>query len=246
MATLQIPDDIYQRILTIVGYPVVEETDLGLTPDQIKDLLILPPVKNVYFSYFPRTEQANHTVSSTFNIDFPDEQTFAVRDARINTRPYHGGGKVANPLINELNIRIRQGGGMGMKMWGTENDYGYSQVKIFESRERQAYIEEDRATYIFVNYDERRLEGYTNTYGDLAVDWAKWSNDWSHVRFHHQEEVIKLCQAYIAEYFGNLFNMNNANVPNELEGADLLSRADDLRQEVMEKWAARAKPVVLR
>lgn len=246
MAELTIPDNIYHRILTIIGYPIIEENDLGMTEDQIKDLLILPPMKSVYFAYFPKISRKSYTVSSTFSVDFPDEYTFSIKDARINTRPYHGGGKVANPLINELNIRIRQSGSMGMNMWGTENDYGYSQVKVYESMERQAYIESDRATRIYVNYDERKLEGYTNTYGDLSVDWAQYSNDWTHVRFQHEEELIKLAQAYIAEYFGNLWGMDNANVPNELDGGDLLSKGEDLRQEVMEKWAARAKPVILR
>jgi hypothetical protein len=246
MAQLTIPENIYSRILTVMGYPIVREEDLGLTADQIKDLLILPPVQSVYFAYFPRVNEASYTVSSRFSIPFPTENTFAVRDARINTRPYHGGGKVANPLINELNIRVRSGGGMGMNMWDTENDYGYSSVRIYESLERQAYIESDRATKIYVNTQDRTVEGYTNTYGDLAVDWAEYSTDWSAVRHQHQEEVIKLAQAYVADYFGNLWNMGNANVPNELDGGELLSKAEDLRTEVMEKWAARAKPVLLR
>lgn len=242
-STLTIPDNIYQRILTIVGYPVVEEADLGVSADQIKDLFILPPMKSVYFAYFPKIERASHQVSSQFDIAFPDEFTFGIRDARINTQPYHGGGKVANPLINELNIRV---GGSSVNKWNTGNDYGYSQVQIYKSIERQAYIESDRATKIYVDYENRTVSGYTNTYGDLSIDWAKYSNDWADVRFHHEEELIKLCQAYVAEYFGNLWNLDNANVPNELEGADLLSRADDLREEVMDKWTKRAKPVLLR
>lgn len=245
MAELQLPDNIYHRILTIVGYPIVREEDLGLTQDQIVDLLILPPVKNVYFAYFPKLLRESYIVDSSFSVDFPNEYVFGVRDSRINTRPYHGGSKVANPLINELNIRVRSSGG-GTKMWGTENDYGYTSVKIFESRERQAFIDEDRATKIYVDYSNRTLEGYTNTYGDLSVDWAQYSDTWDDVRLHHEEELIKLCQAYVAEYFGNLWNMSNASVPNELDGSDLLSRAEDLRQEVMDKWAARAKPVILR
>jgi len=228
-----------------MGYPIITEEDLGISSDDIKDLLILPPMKNVYFAYFPKIKESHYEVNSTFSINFPDEFTFGLRDARINTKAYYTSGVTNNPFVNQINVRVKQGG-MGMNMWGTGNDYDFSQVKIFESSERQAYIESGRATSIYVNYDDRKIEGYTNTYGDLSVDWARYSNDWNSVRFQHVEELIKLCQSYVAEYFGNLFNMDNAAVPNELEGSDLLSKAEDLRTEVMEKWSKRAKVVILR
>ena len=49
MSTLTIDDYSYHRILTCVGWPIITEADLKVDSDFIKDYLILPPLKNIFF-----------------------------------------------------------------------------------------------------------------------------------------------------------------------------------------------------
>lgn len=241
---VQIPEYIYERILTIIGYPIIDLEDWRLTEGQVKGLMIQRAFEE-YFNYFPILEKDNHSVEYTFRIPFPDDFTYGVTDARINTRPADGGVQTGNPLINEINIQVR-GRGSGMRMWGTEQDYGFQEVRIFSQLERQAFTESERSTRLYVNETERVLEGYSNLYGSLSITWAKWSADWNNVRRIHREDVIRLSQAYVAEFIGNLMSLSNVDLPNQLDEGELLSRASDYREEIIEKWRNAPRPVLLR
>lgn len=240
MATLSIPDDIYQRILTCIGYPIVQESDMGLTKEQILDLLILPPLKNVYYKWFPILERQDYDSASSFEIDFPDEQTFDVTDVRL---VWQGVGKTGHPLLDELNIKVK---GQTRNKWATGNDYGYTQVYNAERAYSRARIQNIKALKQWVDYQNRKLKGRTNTTGKISVTWAKWANDWSGVKFKFEEDVIKLCQSYILQYFGNLLNQGTGDLPTELTGDEMISRSEDLYDQVMEKFRQYTKPVVLR
>jgi len=233
----------YNRIMTIVGYPTISATDLELTDDQIKALYILPVLKDMYFVQFPLLEYYQASVTSNFSIAFPDSYTYGVLDTRINTRPFDGSARTANPILNDLIITE---GGRSQRMWGTPYDYGYSQVKIMERIERDATIQSEKATKIRVNHDTRVVEGYTNTYGALSITWAKYSRNFNDVKFNLKNDVIKLAQAQILEYLGMLRNQATNDLPTELDGSEFLQKAETYRDEVMEKWRNHTKVIILR
>jgi hypothetical protein len=239
MATdLTITDAVYNRILTAVGYPVVTSTDLGVSDDNIKQLMVLPALKE-YYRYFPVLEREQYEVGTTFNIDFPDAYTFAALDARIVGR--YGGVKTSNPLINELLIK-RAG-----RAWGSmDNDYGIRAAEVMETVERQTFNQRGKIIKITTDYENSKITGFTNQVGYLSVTWAKYSNNWASVRFLREEDAIKLAQAYVKEFFGGLWEMDNASLPNELDGAELLAQAKDLKDEIYGKWNRYTKPVVIR
>ena len=58
--------------------------------------------------------------------------------------------------------------------------------------------------------------------------------------------MIRLAQAYIAEFMGNLISLGNVDLPNQLDEGELLSRASDYREEILEKWKESPRPVILR
>lgn len=244
MPELTIPENIYERILTIIGFPIVDPEDWKLTEGQIKNLMIFRAFEE-YFNFFPLLEKDHKSVEYTFSIPFPDEYTYGITDARVNTRPADGGFQTGNPLINEMQIRVKHGGS-GIRMWGTENDYGFQQVRIFSRLERQAFQELEKATRIYVNERDRIVEGYSNQYGSLSITWAKWSDNWDDIRRVYREDVIKLSQAYVAEFMGNLISLSNVDLPNQLDEGELLSRASDYRDEVLDKWREAPRPVILR
>jgi len=245
MSQLTLPDDIYQRIMTCMGYPIVSETDLEVTRDQVEDLLILPALKNIYFKWFPVKEEASYQVNSTFSVDFPDEQTWGVLDLRLNTRPYYSTIKTGNPLINDLNIRQAESRGYA-NMWNTGNDYGYSEVYYAEKARRQSITDTYKGFKKTIDYANRKVTGYSNITGQLSIIWAKYSLDWASVDFRFEEDVIKLAQSYVLHYFGSLRNQISTSSPDDLDGGELISRAEELYEEVTEKWKNYPKVVLLR
>lgn len=243
MATITVPDNIYQRILTCIGYPIVQESDMGLTEDQILDLLILPPLKNVYYKWFPVLERKDYDTAAQFEVDFPDEQTFDVIDIRLVWQGVGGVGKTGNPLLDQLNIKVK---GQSRNKWDTGNDYGYTQVYYTEQAYSRARIQNVKALKQWIDYENRKVKGHTNATGKISITWAKWSNNWSGVRFKFEEDVIKLCQSYILQYFGNLLNQGTGDLPTELNGDQMIDRAETLYDEVMEKFKQYSKIVILR
>lgn len=240
---LTITDSEYNRILTAIGYPIVSVTDVGLTDEQVKTLFIEPVLTEVYSVFFPKKAYSQYSIGSTFSIDFPDEYTIGVVDTRLNTFPEEGAAKTASPLINQLNITI---GGRSQKMWGTPNDYGYSQVKIFQKMEAEAQIQDNKAFSVRVNREDRVLEGYTNTYGEMSVTWAKYIEDWAEIQYRFKKDARELAQARLMEYLGRIWEQTTGNLPEDVDGSGYLSAAEDIRTRIMEKWQNYSKVVLLR
>lgn len=241
---MTLPDDIYNRIMTAIGYPIVTEETLGVTREQIENLLILPALKNVYFKWFPKRDFTTAHVTTTFDIPFPDEFTWGVLDLRLNTNPYWATTKTGNPLINELSIKVSSGG--YNDMWNTGNDYGYSEVEYMQRAQRQSIINTYKGFKKTIDYQNKKVTGYTNVAGSLSVTWAKYSTDWNDVDFRFEEDTIKLAQSYILQYFGAIRNQINTNNADELDGGALIDRAETLYEEVMEAWRNYPRVTILR
>lgn len=245
---LQISNDKFQRIVTCIGWPVVPVEEWGLTEAQLKDLLILPTLKNMYFKWFPYIEEGEYSVSSNFAIDFPDEYTFGVIDARLLwKREQFDAANRGNPFVYGQSINIKTNvAGRSANMWDTGNDYGYTEVYEMERTLNQSYIDTEKAVKKRVDYTNRQLKGFTNTTGKLVVQWAKYSNDWDDIQHKFEEDLIKLAQSYILQYFGRLLNMGTGNLPTELNGDDMIDRSEALYDEVMTKWRGYSKVVLMR
>lgn len=241
--SLTISDADYDRIITVIGYPITSVSDLGLTDDQVKSLLILPVLTDVFSVYFPVSEDNQYTISSSFSIDFPSAETFGVTDARLNTYPYSGAVKVANPLINQLNIKS---GGTGRRMWGTENDYGYSVVGSMERAERASMAQSYKGFHVKVNQTDRVLEGYTNIYGALSVTWASYTEDFNDVPHRFHMDMIRRAQAEVLRYCGRLRSQGVSDLPETLQGRELEDEADKIIEEVEGKWQKYSKVAILR
>jgi hypothetical protein len=244
MAVFSIPDPVYTRIMSSMGFPIVSEDDLGVSKDFIVDTLIYPAVL-YYFKFFPKKEKLIYQVDMNFQIPFPDDSTIGVLDARLNSNVLGGGTHIMNPLINEANITaVSTGGSRGM--WGTGNDYGYGMARTAKSFERQGIIENTRTFRINVDESNRLVDGFSNIFGRLQVTWAKSSSDWADVSFRRQEETIDLAKAYVLRYFGELRNQATSQLPTEMTGDGLLTRSDALQEKIETLWTEFSKVVIMR
>ena len=244
MSEITIPNNIYYRILTEAGFPIITVTDLSLTEDQVKDYFIYPAMQE-YFRWFPLVLEEQHTIgASTFSYDFPRTTTFGITDARIVTSRFTGVVPTDNPLINAENIAV--GSGMYSGSYGTRYNYGFQETRITKDMERQSVIDYRKAFRIRVNPNNRTLTGYSNITGKLSISWADYSDDWTDIAFTREEEVIKLASSNLLSYLGMLRNQDTSDLPTSLNGDDFTSRADKLKEDITGRWREFTKIVIIR
>lgn len=239
---MTISDKDYSEILAEIGYPVVRAEDLEYTKEQIEDLFIYPALRE-FFIWFPKTQQQSVYVSSEFSVDFPDEETYGIVDARINTS-ITGDGRTSSPFINSL--YFKQSTTSGFKMYGTPYDYGVTEAKYTERTYNKAANNFIRAKRIDVDPVNRKLTGFTTVNGELLITWAKESTNFNDVPFTRKTDVINLAKANVLKGFALLRGQLNSDTGVEFNNSEFLSRAGDLEDKVMNKWKAISKVVILR
>jgi hypothetical protein len=241
---LTIPEAKMKRILSLIGYPVVRLEDITgsyMTEDDVVEQLLWPALQE-YWEYFPLTEKETYSFSSTFEVSFPDEQTYGV----ISHKFLDGteGGKTASPFMNSI-LYTRSFGGGG-NWYNTKRHYDMRSATMLEQSEHSSYTESQKAQKVNVDKKNRKVTGYSNVGSRLEIGWAKWSEDWSDIPFEDENDVIKLCQSNVLQFFGELRNQETGSLPTELSGDDFVSKAEDLREAVMEKWLESTRGPIIR
>jgi hypothetical protein len=239
-----IPDDKFNQIMTCMGYPFITEKDLEIDFTQIKEMLISQAVLD-YYRWFPIESYTTVEVATTFEIPFPSPEVFSVKDLRIATRK--GGAQITgNAFVDERMIQST-GGKYGRGMYGTRNGYGFETAMISRRAEVQSTIDSNKAFKWRVLENQKKITGFTNVVGTVEIVWAAWSEDWQYVAFSRQNDVIKLCQAKILDYFGRLRQQQSVpDAPVELNGEVLIERAKELNEEVYNKWKSYTTPILMR
>ena len=244
MSTLTIADDTFKQIMLVVGAPFIKEEELEISYNDIKDLIILPALKE-YCRWFPIESFYTIDVNGPIDLPFPDAKIFTAKDIRMTTARMRTGA-TGNPLMDER--FIRGSSYYGKNMYGGRFDYGFSSAKISTKFENQSWIDQNRAFKVRAIDSQRVVTGFTNTLGTLEITWASYSNDWGEaVSFTMEGDAIKLAQAFVLDYFGRLRSQDNIpDLPAELNSDSMIERSKELMEEVMTKWKAYAKPVIMR
>lgn len=244
MATIVLPQDIQERIFAPIGYPVISEDDLEVSFDFLNSIAIYPAVRE-YFKYFPLVDQQFYTVSGNFSIDFPTTFTFGVVDARLHPGYDYKGINPENPFLAERVINTRPYA-QSTGMYGTPYDYGMSEVIPIAHALKNAKRKFSKRYRIFPNEQTRVVEGFVNATSQLEVDWASYSENWSDIKYVYQEDVIALSSAYILQYFGRLRSQEETDLPVQFDATEFIDTANTIIEDVMERWRAATKTVVMR
>src|SRR5208282_1440973 len=245
-AKVIIPDHYYNMILTSVGVPIISIEDLTggkMSDNDIKNFLIFPAMQ-LYFRFFPKINIQEYMISTVFSFPFPNDNTFGVRDARLNTQLIGGGMVYNNPFIDELFVQRTLSRSIGK--YGTKNSYDFTESKITEMMERQGAMESNKAFTCRPDPTTRTLSGFTNVIGKLKVSWAEFSQDWNDIRFERRLEVVDLARAYVLRFFGDLRKQVSGGMPAELTGDDFLAKADKYEEKIIDAWKNFSKVVILR
>lgn len=230
-----------KEILSEIGYPVVKVEDLEFTWDDIVDTCIRPAVR-LYFKWFPKREVVHYPITYTFEIDFPDEDTFGVVDARLNKTAFSGATpRSESAFINAMNFHHRSG-----SRYHHTYDYGTFQARVMERAEGRAAINQYGAFKVDIDEDNRIVHGYSNTPGELTIIWAKFSHNFDEIPYSKLDDVIKLSKANVLRLFYMLRSQLDDDVNVQFDVSDFESRAKDLEESVLDRWKSITKPVVLR
>jgi len=225
---ITISEQDYKQIISELGYPVVSEEDLEFSRSDIQDLFIYPAMRE-YFTWFPKEKETSVSITGSFEIPFPDENTYGIVDSRLNTTA-SGSGTTTSPFMNELifNACTRSGAGL----YGTQNDYDMTQANYLERAERRAVNDYSKSYKISVDNSEKKVYGYTNIAGELVITWAKFSENFDDIPYRRKSEVIDLAKSKVLKGFAMLRGQMNTDIGIEFDTAVFEDRARDLEEKV--------------
>lgn len=246
MPTLTIPQEVEDRILAPIGYPVIGEEDLEVSFDFLRQTSIWPAMKE-YFKYFPVGDRDHISVAGEFEVPFPNENVYGVTDVRLHPGySYQGTSGSMNPFVAELYIRQDHGFGNNRGRYGTNNDYGFSSVIPIVEAANKARMNNKKRFRVYVDERNSLLKGWTNTAGKLEVHWAEFSTDWSDIKMVYEEDVIDLASANTMIYFGRLRGQEESDLPVQFDAQEFTDTGNQIKEEILERWRAATKVTVIR
>jgi len=244
MPTITISSENLNEIMTEVGFPILAfDDDFPYTEEQVKQSAIWPAMKD-YFRYWPKNNPQEYSVSGNFSFDFPTIETFNIVDARLNTNTPNAGQHTNDPLINMMNITNL--GSTSSGMYGTRYNYDMTTAYYSRRAELNAMKNSQSAFRIYVNHNDRKVEGYANNSGRITIIWAEYGFDYDSIPFTMIDDVKKLAQSYLMRMMGNFFSMQSSDTINEIDGGFLIDRSDEIREQIIDRWNNITRPVLIR
>lgn len=246
MKLINIDEQYFNEIITVIGYPVItvndNESDIELSKKQIEELVLLPAIRE-YYNWFPYVVMEEQQISGGFEIDFPDDETIGVIQASLNTNIFGASSlyPTGNPIINAAYYTYNQ----AMSKYGPY-DYN-SKGALWQMRaEQQTTIEMMKAFRFNVDKHTRKVRGYSNMASRLLISWAKYSENFDDIPQIRIPEVIKFCQSKLLETIGNIRSMQNSESPNSFNYEQMLTRAKELKAESLDLWKLKTKICVMK
>ena len=239
MSDILIEDNYLGLIKKVIASPMVES--LLLDDEEIKDLIIFPVLQK-YFTKFPLREEYQTSINGEMSVAFPDDYTFGVLDARVvDIGLLPGSGTsfwdlVMFQMSTSNTATIKGVGAYGVK--------GYNPSQLMQQRDMERYrfkSQQNMYTTIKtrVDLENRRLIVYSSITGALNITWAKYSNDFSTVKFERRDDVIKLCQAELLDHLIDSASiLSDSGLEININIEKLSERSSKLKEDIQTKWDA--------
>lgn len=234
---IQIDDKYLDQIKVALGYP--DATELHLTDDQIKTICVEPALRD-YFGKFPIKDIYQAEIRDELIVPFPDDYTFGVMNAKVTDVGMLGG---TGSQFWEVVFFNQYSGATSLKnASGAYGIKGYNPNGALQTRDltRQAsksYQNQWNTVKFRIDNQNKKLYAYSTISGTLNMTWAKYSDNFSDVKFSYINDVINLCQANLIESFLNLNDMiSDTSLETTINADALKDRMDTKRNGVWEKW----------
>lgn len=230
-----IDDSDLNLIKKVLAYPQVD--NLLLSDEQIKTLII-PFVLRNYFTKFPLLVENTYSVNSETEINFPDEYTFGVVDARVlNTGFSLPSGTSFWDLIR---FNMFQGNDIVTKSTYGQNKYNPSALKqtnLLSLYQAQSIKNTFTSVSTRVDNVNKKLKVFSSIAGTLYVVWAKYSLNFNDIRYERKNDVITLCQAELLDHLADATSiLSDSTLEININSDAIRSRASELKESVYERW----------
>jgi len=244
-----IEDKLKNRILTAIGYPVISLTDFGneFTDEVFKDLVLVPSLE-LYYTYYPDIipYQENVSSGSKFEINFPNEKVYNAINVRLNTvTTTNSSNLTGNAFVDNSNLLNNKGYG-NLRKYGTRNSYGFETANYTEYQKNLYQANQVKDVNYDIDIKEKIITGYSTINGILSIDFVAFNNDFSYIPHIHLQEVIELCQAELQILLGNLYSLQESDLPNQLDGDELLDKGNTKKEEILDVWREAGKGILRR
>jgi hypothetical protein len=241
-----VPPSIMKRITSALGTPILDlAEDLLIDEEIIKELFIRPAMQ-LYFTYWPKILKDEYPITQQVQIPFPNNNVYGIAQARVALNQ-NANTWSRSPFLNEvLRKQVASYGSYGVQPGTRRDPYITAGTLIKEQTEALSYITLRKAGTFTVNYDDRKLEGYSNVSGILVISWAQYFWDWDKIRFEHVEDVIECCKMYALRYVGGIRSQSDPNTGVTIDGSSFLEEASRLEEKIItNKWEGRIPVTVL-
>jgi hypothetical protein len=244
---IAISDQWLNQIKKRLGYPSL--STIILSDNDIKELIVKQALYE-YFIRFPMIEEESHSIGmgSELIIDFPDINTFGCLDVRIVGKGYqstYGGSFWDLVMYQSLGVTATTRNQYGAKTKGyNPNSLRQSRYAVRAATETAI----NQGTFKYrINQDSRKLYVYSTITSVVNIQWAKFSNNFSDVKFQFIWDVIKLCQGYFKLHMADTFSLISDSTAEVTVDVGLLKEEGNaLITEVHEKWIEYPVIVILR
>jgi len=252
-ANLSISDAELEIILSSIGVPFINISELEFSRNQIINDFIWPAIQE-YYKYFPISSLGKYPLAdSNFLIPMPSAPVFTVLHAQV-VPGYPINNTHGNPVLryfDETLMSISPRGAFSTPNLNSSRRQGYVDTQSYST-----FILEKAARQGIINYGTRRrvnvqvqagyVKGYTTQRGVLEITYGAYSQNWSDVLMTRLPEVRDLARANIMRGLGTLRSLMLPNQPGAISYDYFLLRADKLEDRVKEIWSNTVQAPVIR
>lgn len=236
-----IEDRYLNQIKMGLGFPDVDF--LLLQDNEICDLCIAPAM-NDYFKKFPIKEEYQELMGGNEEktVKFPSDYVFGIFDCRI----VDVGGAVFGQGTSMWDYIMFQSMGGNISYNSSNNGaYGvpkYNPSALIETREMyrnkwKSYQNQYSTIKFHPDFINKEVKIYSSVCGTLNITFAKWSDNFSHIRYEYINDVIDLAKSRLLDHLADTSGiLTDTNAEITINSDALRTRASELRDKVLEKW----------
>lgn len=242
---IEISDDNLNFVKKVMAYPSVD--NIILTDDQIKSLCVKPAMDK-YFIKFPIRSKYAQSISGDVEVtvNYPDSYTYGVTDVRVVGKDTPSGG---NDSFWQL--AAYQSQSWSSKSAGNYGVKGYNPNFIRQHSQNYtqaaASFQNQKGTiHARVDHPNRQVLVYSTVSGKINIEWAKFSEDFSDVRYEYQYDVLQLAQSYFLDHMADTTQIIDTGGDISINYSELRGRAAELRDPILEKWDSQPEIIFIR
>ena len=243
-----IPQIELELIKSILAYPCADE--LLLTDTQVKRLCVYPAMRE-YFVKFPILERYQQPMQNYLEVPFPDQFTYGLTECRAMGKLFQSTGAVGSSFWQLVLLNKGMGfQGNSFNSYGS-NMRGYNPNGLRQETRSYKYVldtySNDGTFNYNINKTKKVIEINATLQCEVAITWARWSNNFDHIDYERRNEVIELAQGYLLQHFAQTIGLtDDGNSEQTINSTDASSKAETLMTRIRDKWANMSDMIVMR